>query len=125
MNDFALSNKNALGLGTSIDQSRYDDDTNLNPYNLYLTVTPLDNNSESATKVKWLTRYKTKDVGFYGATLTKINDNRFLVMWEEGIYNKEVDYSKSRLWCNVHRRRRSHNNQYICWIPLSVFDQPY
>ena len=52
MNDFALSNKNALGLGTSIDQSRYDDDTNLNPYNLYLTVTPLDNNSESATKVK-------------------------------------------------------------------------
>ena len=82
-NDIALSSDNVLGIGTSIDQSRYNEIGENDPYNIYLTVTPLSNLSTEATTVKWLTSYKNTSKFFEGVNLTKINDDSFLVMWEE------------------------------------------
>lgn len=78
-----ISGSNVLCIGTSIDQSKYDSVTSDTPHNIYLTVTPLSNFSEDATTVKWLTSYTGGGKSFLGVKLTKINDNRFLVSWEE------------------------------------------
>ena len=78
-----LSSNNVLCIGTSIDQSKYDSVTSDTPHNIYLTVTPMSNFSESATTVKWLTNYTGGGKSFLGVKLTKINDNRFLISWEE------------------------------------------
>ena len=82
--DVALSSNNVLGLGTSIDQSRYDKyDEEKTPYNIYLTVTPLSDLSTKATEVKWLTSYANTYKEFTGVAMTRINDDRFLITWEE------------------------------------------
>ena len=78
-----LSNNNVLGIGTSIDQSLYDDVTYDTSHNIYLTVTPKSDMSQEATTVKWLTDYKDDGMTFTNVMLTKINDNRFLVTWGE------------------------------------------
>ncbi|MCF0132686.1 MAG: Ig-like domain-containing protein [Blautia sp.] len=87
-----LSANNVITVGTSIDQSRYDAIYNgeaARAYNLYITVTPIQNFTETATKVIWLTNYtQTKD--FTGVRITKINDNRFVIYWEEE-YNSSDD----------------------------------
>ena len=78
----ALSSNNVLGLNTSIDQSKYSSASSTAlPYNIYLTVTPKSNFTESATTVKQLTSYTGK-TSFSGAKITKINDNRFMISWE-------------------------------------------
>jgi len=52
----ALSSKNIIGLGTSIDQSNYDNyDSSADPYNIYVTVTPKDDFTEAATVTKIVT----------------------------------------------------------------------
>ncbi len=79
----ALSGKNVLSLGTSIDQKNYDNVTSDMAHNLYLTVTPMADFTESATKVKWLTNYTGEGKCFLGTKITKINDDRFLISWEE------------------------------------------
>lgn len=76
-----LSSRNVIGLGTSIDQSSYDDVSTDTPHNIYLTVTPKNDISYDATKVKWLTDYKNGGKCFTNAKLTKISDDRFLVSW--------------------------------------------
>ena len=82
--DVAISNENVLGIGQSMDQSKYYKlDEEKDPYNIYLTVTPRSDLSEESTTVKWLTDYKDKPVSFIGTSLTKINDNKFLVTWEK------------------------------------------
>ena len=83
--DIAISSENVLGIGTSIDQSRYEEvKTNRDiPHNIYLTVTPLSDLDKDATNVAWLTDYKGDGKCFVGLNLTKVNDNRFLVTWEE------------------------------------------
>lgn len=53
----ALSSDNVLCLGTSIDQSKYDNVSSDTAHNIYLTVTPQSDFSEDATTVKWLTNY--------------------------------------------------------------------
>ena len=83
VNGLEISSTNALGIGTSIDQSKYDSVSSDTAHNIYLTVTPLSNFTEEATKVKWLTSYKDNGKSFTGLHITKINDNRFLVSWEE------------------------------------------
>ncbi|MDO4404608.1 MAG: hypothetical protein Q4C09_06175 [Atopobiaceae bacterium] len=83
VDDLALSSTHALGIGTSIDQSTYDQVTTDTPHNIYLTATPFNNFSKEATSVRWLTNYPGDDKTFLGVKLTKVNDNRFLVMWEE------------------------------------------
>ena len=79
----ALSDKNILCLGTSIDQDNYDNATSYTPYNIYLTITPMADFTEDATKVKWLTDYTDEGKSFLGAKITKINDDRFMISWEE------------------------------------------
>lgn len=80
VDDIALSKDNILSLGTSIDQEKYGSDYT---YNVYIGVTPKDSTSTEATTIKWLTSHKDDDNYFTGAMLTKINDNRFLVSWQE------------------------------------------
>ena len=83
VNGIAISQNNILGIGTSIDQSQYATVSSTNSHNIYLTITPINNFSESATQTKWLTNYENDGKCFTGLELTKINDNRFLVTWEE------------------------------------------
>ena len=79
----ALSSDNILALGTSIDQSKYDEGGYNLPYNIYLTVTPMSDFSEEATQLKWLTDYSEDVKEFIGVSMTKINDNRFMIAWQE------------------------------------------
>lgn len=89
----AVSGHNILTLGTSIDQSKFSDATRSTSYNIYLTVTPLDNYSADATKVVACTNYADRSdngVSFQGTYLTKVNDNRFMISWQEyGKYGKQ------------------------------------
>lgn len=87
-----VSDTSVLGLGTSIDQTKYDTarENNL-PMNIYLTVTPLDDFTQEATKVISLTNYTESGKAFMGVKITKVNDNRFMVFWEE--YNSEAEGS--------------------------------
>lgn len=87
-----VSDTSILGLGTSIDQTKYDTAReNHLPMNIYLTVTPLDDFTEEATKVISLTSYTESGKAFMGVKITKVNDNRFMVSWEE--YNGETEGS--------------------------------
>ena len=87
-----VSDTSVLGLGTSIDQTKYDTAReNHLPMNIYLTVTPLDDFTEEATKVISLTNYTESGKAFMGVKITKVNDNRFMVSWEE--YNGETEGS--------------------------------
>ena len=79
----ALSANNILSIGTSIDQSQYDSVTSKTAHNIYLTITPMNNFSSEATTVKWLTNYAGEGQAFTGLQITKINDNRFMISWEE------------------------------------------
>lgn len=79
----AVSSDYVLCLGTSIDQSKFDSVTSDMAHNIYLTVTPTADFSENATKVKWLTNYSGGGKSFLGTKITRINDNRLLVSWEE------------------------------------------
>ena len=79
----AVAANNVLCIGTSIDQTKYDSVTSDTPHNIYLTVTPKNNFSEAATTVKQITGYNNGGKSFLGLKLTKVNDNRFMVSWEE------------------------------------------
>lgn len=85
----ALSDSSVLAVGTSIDQTRYDDSDYTKSYNIYLTVTPMDDFSEKATAFKWLTNDDLKS-GYKDVKLTKINDNRFLLSWEHYAAEKSI-----------------------------------
>ena len=87
-----VSDTSVLGLGTSIDQTKYDVAyKDRLPMNIYLTVTPLDNFTEEATKVISLTNYTDQGKSFMGVKITKVNNNRFMISWEE--YNEETEGS--------------------------------
>lgn len=79
----AVAANNVLCIGTSIDQTKYDSVTSDTPHNIYLTVTPKNNFSESATTVKQITGYHNGGKSFLGLKLTKVNDHRFMISWEE------------------------------------------
>lgn len=89
VDDLAVSTNNILCLGTSIDQSQYDNVNNAKKnnqplaHNIYLTVTPKSNFTQEATTVKWLTNYSGDGKGFTGLQMTKVNNNRFLISWDE------------------------------------------
>ncbi len=85
----ALSQNNVLGIGTSIDQSKYDEVTQTMAHNIYLTITPMNNFSSESTTLKWLTNYVGDGHSFTGLEITKINDNRFMISWEE--FNETTD----------------------------------
>ena len=79
----AVSSDNVLCIGTSIDQSKYDQVTEDTPHNIYLSVTPVSDFSESATTTRALTSFTDGGKSFLGAKITKVNDNRFMISWEE------------------------------------------
>ena len=84
VDDISVSKNNILGIGTSIDQSQYNNyKAGKTAYNIYLTITPRNNFSAKASKVRWLTNNKDNGKCYYGVKLTRINDNRFLLSWEE------------------------------------------
>ena len=87
----ALSSDHVLCLGTSIDQSKYDEVSSDMEHNLYLTVTPMSDFSESATTVKWLTNFSGGGKCFLGTKITRVNDNRFMISWEEYGTSQEAD----------------------------------
>ena len=75
-----FSDNNVLAVGTSIDQSKYSDSSSNNLYYVYLSVTPINNFTESATSLKWLS--SSIKSGMKAVKIVKINSNRFVVMWE-------------------------------------------
>ena len=80
----AISNNNILTIGTSIDQANYDKvKTTDMPHNIYLTVTPINDFKSASTNLVWLTDYTDDEKSFTGLEIIKINDNRFMVCWEE------------------------------------------
>ena len=86
VDDMAISADNVLCLGTSIDQAQYDNvasGRSYPTYNVYLTVTPISNLNSSQTTVKWLTDYASGGKSFFGANITKVDNDRFLIVWEE------------------------------------------
>lgn len=87
----AVSSDHVLCLGTSIDQSKYDSLSSDMAHNIYLTVTPISDFTEDATTVKWLTDYTGEGKSFLGTKITKIDENRFMVSWEEYGTGKEAE----------------------------------
>ena len=79
----AVSSDSVLCVGTSIDQSKYDKVSENTPHNLYLSVTPMSDFSEKATTTRKLTNFTGGGKSFAGVKITKINDNRFMISWEE------------------------------------------
>ena len=79
--DIQVSGSNILTVGSSIDQSRYDDDTYKKTYNIYLTVTPRNDFSEEATTVRWITKDNCN--GYRSIRLLKLNENRLLLVWRQ------------------------------------------
>ena len=80
-NDIQVTGSNILTVGSSIDQSRYDDDTYKKTYNIYLTVTPRNDFSEEATTVRWITKDNCN--GYSYIRLLKLNENRLLLVWRQ------------------------------------------
>ncbi len=78
----SYSSNNIITVGSSIDQSKYEDYDYNDLYNLYVSVTPVNDFTGEATSVKWLRSFTTSQ-GFKGIKLVKINNDRFLIMWEE------------------------------------------
>lgn len=79
----AVSSDHVLCIGTSIDQSKYDQVTEDTPHNIYLTVTPTSDFSQKATVTRQLTDFTNNGKSFMGVKITKISDNRFMISWEE------------------------------------------
>ncbi len=79
--DIVVTGENVLAVGKSIDQSRYSDESYNKSYNIYLSVTPLSDFSADSTRLKWMTNDNAED-SYVEIKLSKINDNRVLLMWQ-------------------------------------------
>lgn len=86
----AVSSDSVLCVGTSIDQSKYDQVTQDTPHNIYLTVTPVSDFSKEATTVRQLTSFTNEGKSFLGVKITRITDNRFMISWEEYSTDEET-----------------------------------
>ncbi|MCR5544073.1 MAG: leucine-rich repeat domain-containing protein [Eubacterium sp.] len=84
-----VAGNNVIAVGTSIDQSRYDDETYNPTYNIYMSVTPINNFTDEATTFKWFTNDNAKN--YYGVKLIRINDNRLMLMWEKNEDSQTID----------------------------------
>lgn len=102
VNGMAMSANNILCVGTSIDQSKYDSVTEDTPHNIYLTVTPMSDFAEASTKVKWLTAYTGGGKSFLGVKITRVNNNRFMISWEEYGDEKEGSTDDSLSTSTLH-----------------------
>ncbi|MBE5933300.1 MAG: hypothetical protein E7263_07755 [Lachnospiraceae bacterium] len=79
--DIETSTNNVLAVGSSIDQSTYEEASYNSPFTIYLSVTPKDNFTADATTVKWI-ECSTSNGGFTDVTLVKVSDDKFMLMWE-------------------------------------------
>jgi len=80
----ALSANNVFIVGNSVDQSNSSNYNAFGIRNIFLTTTPTNNLSTSTTNIKWLTNYTASDnITVKNPQIVKVNDNKFLVMWEE------------------------------------------
>ena len=79
--DIETSTNNVLAVGSSIDQSTYEEASYMSPFTIYLSVTPKNNFTASATTLKWI-ESSTADAGFRDVTLVKVTDEKFMLMWE-------------------------------------------
>ena len=85
-----LSANNCLIAGNSIVQQEILDFNQAR--NIFLTITPKDNVTTGKSTIKWITNYSDgKEHEVRTPHLVKINDNKFLIMWEETI--NELDGS--------------------------------
>ena len=98
----AISSNNILTVGTSIDQEKYDSLTSSTSHNIYLSVTPINNFTESASKVIWLTKFQNDGKSFLGVKITKVNDNRFMISWEEYDSTKEASVDDTLSGSTLH-----------------------
>jgi len=91
-----FSKDNIIGVGTSIDQTKYDTyDLAIDAYNIYVTVTPKDNFTEEATVTKVITDNTDPYKRYCNVNITKINDDRFMLSW--GYYlTVTLDYDEER-----------------------------
>ena len=85
-----LSTNNCLIAGNSIEQQETLDFNQAR--NIFLTITPKNNVTTEGSTIKWITNYNDgKEHEVRTPHLVKINDNKFLIMWEETI--NELDGS--------------------------------
>ncbi|MBO4460094.1 MAG: S-layer homology domain-containing protein [Clostridiales bacterium] len=95
--DVETSSKNIIGIGASIDQSRYDDSNYKKTYNIYLTITPKNEFTAEKTVTKWLTSDKDNSAPS-AIKMVKINNNKFLVLWER---NGATDETRCLNYCFI------------------------
>lgn len=76
---FEVSDTSCLTAGSSTPQ-----DGTSSYYNIYITVTPKNNFTESATAFKWITNYTNSNQQVGNPQLVEINKNTYLLMWTEG-----------------------------------------
>lgn len=92
ISDQELSANNILITGTSIDMSLGLVSTN-KKQNLYLLVVPKDNITEENSNLIWFTDFAESDTTqISNIHLTKVNDNKFLLMWQETSDTKFGDF---------------------------------
>ena len=79
--DIETSTNNVLAVGSSIDQSTYDEASYNSPFTIYLSVTPKNDFTDQSTTLKWIEN-STSNGGFTDVTLSKVSDDKFLLTWE-------------------------------------------
>lgn len=80
-NGIAVTSSHVIAVGSSIDQTRYDDETYDASMNIYMSVTPINNFTKGATTFKWMTQDNTKYY-YKDIKLVKVNDNRLVLIWQ-------------------------------------------
>ena len=80
----AVSSSNVFIVGNSVDQSSSETYSASGTRNIFFTTTSKNSISSSSTNIKWLTNYSSTDnVTVKTPQIVKVNNNKFLIMWEE------------------------------------------
>ncbi len=88
-----VSDTHVLAAGSSIDQTRYEDEDYTKTYNVYLTSTPIEDFSTDSSTLQWVTSVNSSRE-FRFVYLTKISNDRFLLSWQNNDESEEIaDYS--------------------------------
>ena len=86
----AVTSSHVIAVGSSVDQTRYGDETYDGGYNIYMSVTPINNFTKDATTFKWMTQDNTK-YSYSDIKLVKVNDNRLVLIWQRADENASID----------------------------------
>ena len=99
--DIEVSSENVLAVGSSIDQSTYEEASYNSPFTIYLSVTPKNNFTSSATTLKWI-ESSTSNGGFTDVTLSKVSEDKFLLMWETVVKEESLAAANEYDTLNMH-----------------------